>query len=80
MPSYTFKNTKTGETFDDMMSYDDSLKFLEDNPDFEKDITQAFPAMHSGRGLGFRKPDEAFKDLLGNIQKNNKGGKTNNFR
>lgn len=36
MPLYTFLNTKTGEEFDERMSYDDLEKYLKDNPHFEQ--------------------------------------------
>lgn len=80
MPVYTFRNKKTGEIWDDMMSISESEKYLSENPDIEKDITGSFPAMHSGIGLGLRKPDEGFKDVLSNIKKNNKGAKINDHR
>ena len=32
MPTYEFKNTETDEVFEKFMSYDDKVKFLEDNP------------------------------------------------
>ena len=31
MPTYEFKNTETDEVFEKFMSYDDKVKFLEDN-------------------------------------------------
>lgn len=82
MPVYTFRNKETGETHDELMSYDASLEYLKENPELEKDITGSFPAMHSGIGLGLRKPDEAFKDILSNMKKNHnhRGGKINDHR
>ena len=32
MPVYSFQNNVTGEIKDEIMSYDDKLKYLEDNP------------------------------------------------
>ena len=32
MPTYTFRNKETGETYTDIMTYDQKLKFLENNP------------------------------------------------
>jgi len=39
MPTYEFKNTKTGEVFEKFMSYDNKVKFLEDNPDVKSHYT-----------------------------------------
>ena len=38
MPTYEFKNTETDEVFEKFMSYDDKVKFLEDNPRFSRFI------------------------------------------
>lgn len=82
MPTYNFRNKKTGETNSDIMKIAEMEQFIQDNPDWEVDITQSFPAMHSGMGLGLRKPDEGFKDLLGEMKKvhNKRGGKVDDFR
>lgn len=78
MPTYTFKNKKTGETWTEMMSISDSEKYLQDNPDVEKDITGSFPGFVSGTGI---KLDSGFRDLLKKIDKEYKpkGGKINTF-
>ena len=34
MPTYTFKDTSTNETFEELMSYEDKVSFLKDNPPF----------------------------------------------
>jgi hypothetical protein len=39
MPTYEFKNTKTGEVFEKFMSYDNKVKFLEENPDVKSHYT-----------------------------------------
>lgn len=76
MPTYTFKNKKTGEFWTEVMTYDESLKFLEENPDIEKDITMKFPAMVSGVESQM-KCDEGFNDLLREMDKHHRpmGGK-----
>ena len=33
MPTYEFRNKKTGEVFEKFFSYDNKVKFLEQNPD-----------------------------------------------
>ena len=34
MPNYTFRNTETGEEFEEFMKMDDKEQFLKDNPNF----------------------------------------------
>lgn len=78
MPTYTFRNKVTGESWDAIMSYNDSLKYLEENPDIEKDITTKFPGMVSGVDSQ-RKCDEGFNDLIREMNKKNahRGVKSN---
>jgi hypothetical protein len=38
MPTYTFKNTETGETFDQFMSMSSREQFMKDNPQLESVI------------------------------------------
>jgi hypothetical protein len=84
MPNYTFRNKETGETFDEFMTISEMDRFIEEHPELEIDITspKSIPALHSGIGLGLRKPDEGFKDLLGEMKKvhNKRGGKINDHR
>jgi len=40
MPTYTFENTKTGEVWDDLMSYSEKVSFLEEHPHIKSIITQ----------------------------------------
>ena len=35
MPTYEFKNKDTDEVFEKIMSYDDKVKFLEENPNIQ---------------------------------------------
>ena len=39
MPTYEFKNTETDEVFEKLMSYDNKVKFLEENPDVQSHYT-----------------------------------------
>jgi len=34
MPTYTFKDSSTDETFEEIMSYEEKVSFLKDNPQF----------------------------------------------
>ena len=82
MPLYQLINTKSGEKESVWLSYDEMKERLGDNPDWEIDFSNNFPGLHSGIGLGVRKPDEGFKDLLGEMKKqhNKRGGKINDHR
>ena len=40
MPTYTFVNTHTDHQWDDVMSYDEKLAFLDDHPHVKSIITQ----------------------------------------
>jgi hypothetical protein len=71
MPIYTFRNKKTGKldavincTIAEMEQYE------KDNPEHEAAI--GMPLIHSGMGL--KKPDNSFRDLLGTIRKGNSKG------
>ena len=82
MPLYQLINNKSGEKESIWLSYDEMKQHLEDNPGWVIDFSNSKPGLHSGIGLGVRKPDEGFKDLLGEMKKahNKRGGKINDYR
>jgi len=82
MPLYTFIDHKTGDKEQAWMSYDEMKEYLSKHPNLEIDFAGSSPGLHSGIGLGVRKPDEGFKDLLGEMKKthNKRGGNVNDFR
>jgi hypothetical protein len=82
MPLYTLTNDETNETWQEWMSKEEIDLFLQENPSCYIDFSSAGPGLHSGIGLGVRKPDENFKDLLGEMKKahNKRGGKINDHR
>ena len=41
MPRYDFLNTKTKEYFDEIMSYEEKVQYLKDNPHIEPMLTTA---------------------------------------
>ena len=59
------------------MSISELDKYLEDNPNIEVVIYKR--AIISGIS-GSYKPDEAFKDMLGEMKKSNPGSKINDWR
>jgi hypothetical protein len=70
MPTYGFKNKKTGEEFETFMSMGERDIYLKEHPEIEPLIS--FPAIVSGVD-GLRKPDDSFRDILRNIKKKHKG-------
>jgi len=66
MPIYTFEDTKTGKTFDDMMSIADKEDFLNKNPHIKQCVTA--PNIVSGIvGMGQMKNDGGWKDNMSRI-------------
>ena len=49
MPSYDFKNKKTGEIIEARMSMNDLDKYKEDNPDMERYFGNQAPATMYGK-------------------------------
>lgn len=68
MPNYSFKNTTTGDQWEDSMSIADKEKFLKDNPHIIQEITSA-PSLGDPVRLGFKKVDSDFRDVLRKIKK-----------
>jgi hypothetical protein len=74
MPTYTFKNKETGETFDQFMTIASREQFLKDNPNLETIISGA-PMMMDPVRAGVRKIDNGFKEVLQKIHKRTPGSK-----
>lgn len=72
MPTYTFTNNKTGETWTEFLSLSERERLLE-NPNIQQE--PCAPGLHSGRGLGGGlKIDDGFNDVLKEIKKKHSGG------
>lgn len=67
MPIYDFKNKNTGEVVTHMMSYDDKVKFLEDNPDYMSVILSA-PAVGYDTGGILKKAGDGWKEVQDKIK------------
>ena len=65
MPIYSIRNKKTGEEWEEMMSWSSLQEYLEANPQFESIITKA-PGIVGGTG-DRTKPDDGFKEVLSKI-------------
>ena len=64
MPLYTFENTETGETWDDVMSIASKEQYLKDNPS----IRQLITGMNIVGGHGDRtKADGGMKEVFSKI-------------
>lgn len=71
MPTYTFRNKKTGETFTDIISIRERDLLLEQNPDLEQSVENYNFMIGDPIRLGIKKPDPAFRNLLKNMKKKN---------
>lgn len=70
MPTYTFCNKNTGESLSFSMTISEMEQFEKDNQHLQ--MLPSKPLIHSGMGL--KKPDSSFRDLLGTIKKGNSKG------
>lgn len=72
MPTYTFKNVKSGKVWTEFVSLAERESILQ-NPDIVQE--PCAPGLHSGRGLGGGlKIDNGFNDVLKEIKKKHSGG------
>lgn len=80
MPTYSFRDKNTDETFDRLMTYSQKVEFLQENPHLESVILSA-PGIGDPVRLGLKKPDQGFRDVLKNIKSNKAytGNKINDF-
>ncbi|QIG65754.1 putative Com-like regulatory protein [Ochrobactrum phage vB_OspM_OC] len=72
MPKYTFKNTETGEEFDEYMSIAAREEFLEQNPHIIQLIVSAPGFIYDNHNLTNKVPP-GFRDVLKQIKKQNPG-------
>lgn len=75
MPTYTFVNTTSGETFTEIMSISEREEFLKANPHVNQQIVSA-PSLGDPIRLGLKKPDSGFRDRLKEIKKAHSKGWT----
>lgn len=66
MPRYTFQDTLTGETWDELCSWDERVAFLEAHPHITTLITGA-PALVGSRYTSGIKTDDGWKENLSRI-------------
>lgn len=75
MPTYQFKNNKTGVEWEEFMGISEADRYLEANPDVERLVNGAPMIVGSAMG-GRTKPDDGFRDLLKDMKKKHSGGFT----
>ena len=66
MPTYTFQDKKTGETWEEICSWDDRCAYLKDNPHIDTIIVKA-PAMVGSRYTSGIKNDGGWQENLSRI-------------
>lgn len=71
MPSYSFKNEKTGEEFDKVMSMAEREQYLKDNPDIKQMISKVAFSYGSGNTQGI-KVDNGFREVQQKIANTHK--------
>ena len=65
MPSYSFKNTETGEEWEELLTISEREKFLEQNPHIQQ-LPSLFAMSYNGTGDRI-KNDGGWKDNLSRI-------------
>lgn len=74
MPTYNFMNTNTNEQYSEFFTtYEDSVKYLEENPHIKKLLTTA--SFIGGRTIDGGKLPGGFKDKLKLIKEKHPRGK-----
>jgi hypothetical protein len=74
MPTYSFKNLKTGEIYDLTMRISEREQYLKDHKGEVESVVTAPFVSYDNCALGKKQPDEGFKDLLRDIRSNAIGG------
>lgn len=76
MPTYLFKDKKTGQEFEMFMTISECDKYLKDNPDIEQLV---FGAPAIGYSTLTRKPDSGFRDVLKKAKSAHRGSTIDTF-
>jgi hypothetical protein len=76
MPTYSFRNKTTGETYSKFLTLKERESYLENNPDVESIIDYVVP---SSEGIGHLKRNigSGWKDVLRKIKDRNPGSNIN---
>jgi hypothetical protein len=77
MPTYTFIDTKTGESTTTLMSIAEMEAHLRDHSRLS--LAPAAPLIVTGVASKRNKPDDSFRDILRNIKRRHRGSTINTF-
>jgi hypothetical protein len=66
MPLYDFRNTKTGEVFEEFFKISEKEEYLLANPHIQQLVSKI--TLGDSMRLGIRRPDQGFKDVLRKIK------------
>ena len=67
MPTYEFKNTETDEVFEKIMSYDDKVKYLKDNPHIKGHYSKVNIDFDGGKGI-LNRAGDGWKEVQSRIK------------
>jgi hypothetical protein len=70
MPTYTFINTETNETYDKILSIAEREEYLKNNPHIKQKLIA--PSIGDPVQLGVKRTPDGFQQLLNNARKKNK--------
>lgn len=73
MPTYTFRNRKTGKVVEQFMHIADLDVFSDKHPELEQIFSTSPFSIGDSVRMGIRKPDQSFRELLKHIH-NKTGG------
>lgn len=76
MPTYNFRNDKTGEEFEVQMRISELDEYKKNNPNLTQFLVKAPATVYDSASLGLRKTDSEFNSLLKHIKKGNSKGTT----
>ena len=70
MPTYTFRNTETGEEFDKFMKIAECDDFLKENPNIQLLLSSPMIVSSVSVGSSNNKVPEGFKEVLAKVGEN----------
>ncbi len=76
LPTYTFKDTTTGEVFDKLMKISEREEYLKENPNMQPVVSA--PSLMSPISLRGITPPSGFKEVLQNIHNRSPGSQLKN--
>ena len=78
MPTYTFRKRGTEAEWTMELTMAQRELYLQTNPDVEQLIVAA-PGLVDPIGIGRKKPDDGFRDVLREIKRKHRGSNVNTF-